>query len=131
MRKQRRVELKSVGNFVGKTVLVASANQFSLEELCMTQYILKNNFRSHIDHQTLWKILNRLPRYTYLNFAMQKGTIYYERDAVSVIMFNQNSGPKTDITACVISDVIMQKSVQCAAMLHCAILVTCACSLYM
>ena len=31
--KQRRVELKSVGNFVAKTVLVESANQFSLEEL--------------------------------------------------------------------------------------------------
>ena len=32
--KQRRDELKSVGNFVAKTVLVESANQFSLEELC-------------------------------------------------------------------------------------------------
>ena len=31
--KQRKVELKSVGNFVAKTVLVESANQFSLEEL--------------------------------------------------------------------------------------------------
>ena len=28
--KQRRVELKSVGNFVAKAVLVESANQFSL-----------------------------------------------------------------------------------------------------
>ena len=35
--KQRRVELKSVGNFAAKTVLVESANQFSLEELCRTQ----------------------------------------------------------------------------------------------
>ena len=34
LEKQRRVELKSVGNFVAKTVLVESANQFSLEELC-------------------------------------------------------------------------------------------------
>ena len=34
---QRRVELKSVGNFVAKTVLVVSANQFSFEELCWTQ----------------------------------------------------------------------------------------------
>ena len=33
MGKQRRVELKSVGNFVAKTALVESANQFSLEEL--------------------------------------------------------------------------------------------------
>ena len=41
LEKQRRVELKSVGNFVAKTVLVESANQFSLEELCRTQYILK------------------------------------------------------------------------------------------
>ena len=39
--KQRRVELKFVGIFVGKTVLVESANQFSLEELCRTQYSLK------------------------------------------------------------------------------------------
>ena len=40
---------------------------------------------------------------------------------------------KNEITACmdkgVISDVIMQKSVQCAAMLHCDKLVTFACSL--
>ena len=47
---QRRVELKSVGNFVSKTVLVESANQFSLEELCKTQYSLKYFLRSHIDH---------------------------------------------------------------------------------
>ena len=33
VRKQRRDELKSVGNFVAKTVLAESANQFSLEEL--------------------------------------------------------------------------------------------------
>ena len=41
LEKQRRVELKSVGNFVAKAVLVESANQFSLEELCRTQYSLK------------------------------------------------------------------------------------------
>ena len=35
VRKQRRVELKSVGHFVAKTVLVESANQFSWEELCI------------------------------------------------------------------------------------------------
>ena len=44
--KQRRVELKSVGNFVAKTVLVESANQFSLEELCRTQYSLNNFFEA-------------------------------------------------------------------------------------
>ena len=55
--KQRRVELKSVGNFVAKTVLVESANQFSLEELCRTQYSLKYFFRSHVDHQTYGKTL--------------------------------------------------------------------------
>ena len=33
--KQRR-ELKSVGNFVAKTVLVENANQFSLKELSRT-----------------------------------------------------------------------------------------------
>ena len=42
--KQRRVELKSVGNFVAKAVLVESANQFSLEVLCRTQYSLKYYF---------------------------------------------------------------------------------------
>ena len=36
--KQRRVKLNSVVNFVAKTVFVDSANQFSLEELCRTQY---------------------------------------------------------------------------------------------
>ena len=39
--KQRRVELKSVGNVVAKTVLIESANQFQLEEVCRTQYSLK------------------------------------------------------------------------------------------
>ena len=57
MGKQRRVELKSVGNFVAKTVLDESANQFSLEELCRTQYSLKYFFRSHVDHQTYGKTL--------------------------------------------------------------------------
>ena len=41
LEKQRRVELKSVGNFVSKAVLVERASQFSLEEVCRTQYILK------------------------------------------------------------------------------------------
>ena len=36
--KYRRVELKSVRNFVTKTVLLESANKFSFEELCRTQY---------------------------------------------------------------------------------------------
>ena len=39
--KQRRVELKSVENFVAKSVFVESANQFSLEELYGKQYSLK------------------------------------------------------------------------------------------
>ena len=55
---QRRVELKSVGNFVSKTVFVESANKFSFEELCKTQYSLKYFLRSHIDHQTYGKTLN-------------------------------------------------------------------------
>ena len=59
--KQRRVELKSVGNFVAKAVFVESANQFSWEELCRTQYILKYFFQSHVDHQTYGKTL----RHTY------------------------------------------------------------------
>ena len=55
--KQRRVELKSVGNFIAKTVLVESANQFSLEELCRTHYSMTFFFRSHIDHHTYGKTL--------------------------------------------------------------------------
>ena len=55
--KQKRVELKSVGNCVAKTVLVESANQFSLEELCRTQYSMKYFFRNHIDNQTYGKTL--------------------------------------------------------------------------
>ena len=39
--KQIRVELKTLENFVAKVVLVESANQFSLEEVCRTQYSLK------------------------------------------------------------------------------------------
>ena len=46
LEKQRRVELKSVGNFVSKTVLVGSAYQFSLEELCRTQNSLKYFFEA-------------------------------------------------------------------------------------
>ena len=38
--KQRRVELRSVGHFVVKAVLVESANQFSLEKVCRTHYNL-------------------------------------------------------------------------------------------
>ena len=38
--KPRRVELKYVGNFVAKALLAESANKFSLEELCRTQYSL-------------------------------------------------------------------------------------------
>ena len=55
--KQRRDELKSVGKLVAKTVLVESANQFSLKKLCRTQYSMNYFFRSHIDHQTYGKTL--------------------------------------------------------------------------
>ena len=59
MGKQNRVELKYVGNFVAKTVLVGGANTFSLEELCRTKYSLQYCFRSHVDHQTYGKTLKR------------------------------------------------------------------------
>ena len=64
--KQRRVdhELKSVGIFVADTVLVESANQFSLEELCRKKYSLKYFFRSHVDHQTYGKTLMHFQRKT-------------------------------------------------------------------
>ena len=42
LEKQRRLELKSVQNSVAKTVLVDSANYFSMEYQCMPQYILKH-----------------------------------------------------------------------------------------
>ena len=62
--------MKSVGNFVAKTVLVESANQFSLEELCRTQYSLKYFFSKPCRPSALWQNLNveyqgevqRLPR---------------------------------------------------------------------
>ena len=57
MGKQRRVELKSVGNFVAKTVLVESANQFSLEELCRTKYSLKYFFSKPCRPSDLWQNL--------------------------------------------------------------------------
>ena len=38
------MELKSVGNFVAKTVFIESANQFSLEDLCRTQYVQHDIF---------------------------------------------------------------------------------------
>ena len=57
LRKKRIDELTSVVNFVAKTVLVESANLFSLEELCRKQYSLKYFFRSHIDYQTYGKTL--------------------------------------------------------------------------
>ena len=47
LEKQRRVELKCVGDLVAKIVLVESANQFSLIELCMTQYSLKYFSKSY------------------------------------------------------------------------------------
>ena len=40
--KQRRFELKSVGHFVAKTVLVERANQFSFKELYTTRYSLNS-----------------------------------------------------------------------------------------
>ena len=55
--KQRRVELKSVRNVVAKTVLVESANQFSLEELCRTQYSLKYFFSNPYRPSDLWQNL--------------------------------------------------------------------------
>ena len=60
MGKQRRVELKSVGNLVAKTVLVKSANQFSLEELCRTQYSLKYFFRGHQTYSKTLKSFEKL-----------------------------------------------------------------------
>ena len=58
--KQRRVELKSVGNFVAKTVFVESANQFSLEELCRSQYSLKYFFSKPCRPSNLWQNLKCL-----------------------------------------------------------------------
>ena len=71
--KQRRVELKSVGNFVAKAVLVESANQFSLEEVCRTHNSLKKFSKPY---QTLWK---------YLKFKLNDAAIVFEVDINSVI----------------------------------------------
>ena len=57
--KQRRVELKSVGNVLAKTVLVESANQFSLKEMCRAQYGWKYFSKSYRpSDQSIWKNLN-------------------------------------------------------------------------
>ena len=45
--KQRRVKLKSVGNFVATAVVVEGANQFSLEEMCRTKFSLKYFSKPH------------------------------------------------------------------------------------
>ena len=58
--KQRRVELKSVGNVVAKEELVESANQFSLEELCRTHYILIYFSKPYRPSDPLEKTLNFL-----------------------------------------------------------------------
>ena len=71
LEKQRRVELKSVGNFVAKTVLVESANQFSLEELCRRQLKLEIFFRSHVDHQTYGKTLTEVLLDIYRNIFLK------------------------------------------------------------
>ena len=56
--KQRIVELTSVGNFVAKTVFVESANQFSLEKLCRTQYSLKYFSKPYrLSDYNIWKNL--------------------------------------------------------------------------
>ena len=55
--KLRRVESKYVWNFVAKSVLVESANQFSLEELCPTQCSLKNFSKSYRPSDRLEKPL--------------------------------------------------------------------------
>ena len=68
--KQRRDELTFVGNFVAKTVLVESANQFSLEKLCRTQYTLKYFWRP-IDHQTYCKnLISDLKWYIHLSRSL-------------------------------------------------------------
>ena len=51
-KKQRRVTMKFVGSFVAKRVLIESANKFSLEELCRTQYSLKYFSKPY---QTVWE----------------------------------------------------------------------------
>ena len=89
MGKQRRVELKSVGNFVAKTVLVESANHISLEELCMTQYSMKYFFRSHVDHQTYGKTLKFW--YTSNNFvALAYFTLYQDEQVVKLMRMKHN-----------------------------------------
>ena len=57
-KKQRRAELNSVGNFVANAVLVESVNQFSLEEVCRTQYSLKYFSTPYLPSDPLEKPLN-------------------------------------------------------------------------
>ena len=57
--KQRRVALKSVENLVAKTVLVESAIQFSLEELCKSYSSLKYFSKPYRPSHTPEKPLTR------------------------------------------------------------------------
>ena len=55
--KQRRAELNYVGNFVANAVLAESVNQFSLEEVCRTQYSLKYFSKPYLPSDPLEKPL--------------------------------------------------------------------------
>ena len=57
--KQTRVEMKPVGHFVAKTVLVEIAKQFLSEELCRTQNSLKYFFEAILSIRPSEKTLTK------------------------------------------------------------------------
>ena len=74
-----RDELKSVENCVAKTVMVESANRFSLEELSRTQYSLKYSSKPYRPSDRLEKPLKASTEYL-LNFqhANERALIFFQ-----------------------------------------------------
>ena len=72
--KQRRVELKPVGQLVAKTVLVEIAKQFLSEELCRTQNSLKYFFEAILSIRPSEKNLNEV----YLHIIFKNAICFKE-----------------------------------------------------
>ena len=77
LEKQRRDELKSVGNFVVRAVLVESVNQFSLEEVCRTQNSLKFVSKPYRPSDLLKNLKGIKMTDTFIVFSQTRGCMYH------------------------------------------------------
>ena len=70
-------------------MLIESANQFSVEELCRTLYSLTYFFRSHIDHETYGKTLRSISWSTFILKVAQSRFLTYSSTCklLSVTMY--------------------------------------------